>query len=244
MKKTMKGVISVFIITLFCQCKVKSHGGQQADKVKADWVWLFDGKSTDAWEEAGKETFPATGWIVKNNELIVLGKGEKQKAGRDIITKKEYSNFDLQLECKLMEGGNSGIKYFVKDDFPGHEGEYLGLEYQLIDDDRHPDAKMGRNGDRTMGSLYDLIPAPADKKLFPPDEWNKVRIVVDSSHVEHWLNDKKLFEYNRQSDTFKQLVHLSKYKNLVNFGQASKGHILLQGHGDTVAFRKIKIRYW
>ena len=128
--------------------------------------------------------------------------------------------------------------------FPGKEGSYLGMEYQLIDNEVHPDAELGRDGNRSMASLYDMIPAPENAKINPPGEWNKARILVDGNHVEHWLNDVKLFEFERKSETFRELVALSKYNKLENFGELPEGHILLQGHGDPVSFRSIRIRSW
>jgi len=238
----LKILFLIGITCLLLQCKGRAQDNQK--EKENEWVWLFDGSSTDEWQEVGKDSFPEKGWVVENDELIVLGRTEDSRGGRDIITKKQFANFDLQLECKLTEGANSGIKYFVIDNFPGQEGKFLGLEYQLIDDERHPDAQQGRDGNHTMGSLYDLIPAPEEKEVFPPNRWNKIRIMVDGSHVEHWLNGKKLLEYDRHSEEYRALVSISKYKDLQNFGEMNAGHILLQGHGNTVAFRNIKIQSW
>jgi len=236
----------LFIVTIlvYVQCNSGEKKGQINSVKKSDWIILFDGTSTDAWQSSHSDEFPKQGWKVEGNVLTVLAKTDSTPAGKDIITKDQYSNFELELEIKLTEGANSGIKYFVVDDFPGYEGQYLGLEYQLIDDQRHPDAKLGANGNRTMASLYDLIPAARDKKVNPPGNWNKIKLLVDGNHVEHWLNGQKVLEFDRKSDAFRQLVALSKYKNFQNFGEIPQGHILLQGHSDEVAFRVIKIRTW
>jgi len=231
----------IFFIALILQTKAAKTLGT---KNKSAWVWLFNGTSTDAWESISSDNFPEEGWKVIDNQLVVLPKTESFAGGHDIITKKLYSNFELELEFKLTEGANSGIKYFVVNNFPGKEGQYLGLEYQLIDNERHPDAKLGVDGNRKMSSLYDLIAPNADCPKVIPGKWNNVRIVVNGNHVEHWLNGKKILEFERTSESFRELVQNSKYKNLSGFGEAEKGHILLQGHGDEVAFRSIKIRTW
>ena len=116
------------------------------------------------------------------------------------------------------------------------------MEFQLIDDQRHPDAKLGRAGNRTMASLYDLISANKNKEVNPPGEWNKIKLIVKGNHVEHWINGKKVVEFDRSSDEFRQLVAISKYKNFKNFGEIPEGHILLQGHSDQVSFRNIRIK--
>ena len=231
-------LMALILGNIGCQSKVKKQ------KSKSDWISLFDGTSTDAWQSTHSNEFPKQGWKVEGNVLTVLAKTDSTPAGKDIITKNQYSNFELELEIKLTEGANSGIKYFVVNDFPGYEGQYLGLEYQLIDDQRHADAKLGNNGNRTMASLYDLIPAAKDKNVNPPGQWNKIKLLVDGNHVEHWLNGQKVLEFDRKSDAFRQLVALSKYKDFQNFGEVQQGHILLQGHSDEVAFRAIRIRTW
>ncbi len=232
-----------FILTIgfFIRCENKTSQQKQKES-KPDWVWLFDGSSTDKWRSLKTQSFPDQGWLVKDKQLIVLGKTENAPGGKDIITKDQYSSFELELEIKLTEGANSGIKYFVVNTFPGSEGQYLGCEYQLIDNERHPDSKNGVNGNRKMASLYDLIPAPGTIEVNPPNQWNKVRIVVKGNQVEHWLNEKKLLEFDRKSDHFRELVSVSKYKKLKEFGEVPQGHLLLQGHSDEVAFRSIKIR--
>lgn len=214
-----------------------------SQKEKAQgWELLFDGKSTDAWTGTKGNGFPEKGWMVEEGVLTVLGSnGDDHASGGDIITKDQYGDFELSLEFKIPKGANSGIKYFVVNDFPGHKGNYLGLEYQIIDDKNHPDAKKGVNGNRTIASLYDLIPAK-NKKAKSVGEWNHARIIVKGDHVEHWLNGSKVLEYERGSDQFRKLVAASKYKDLQGFGEMPAGHILLQGHGDTVHYRNIKIR--
>ncbi|QEC53697.1 uncharacterized protein DUF1080 [Anseongella ginsenosidimutans] len=209
------------------------------------WTLLWDGKTTEGWRGAHKETFPESGWTIKEGVLCVEeSDGAESQNGGDIVTTGEYSTFELQLDFKLTEGANSGIKYFVTENYDVKNASAIGLEYQLLDDKNHPDAKMGRNGNRTLASLYDLIKADKEGRFVRgPGEWNHARLVVNPDNkVEHWLNGRKVVEYVRGSQEFRDLVAISKYKDWENFGEAEKGHILIQDHGNNVCFKSIKIR--
>jgi Domain of Unknown Function (DUF1080) len=205
---------------------------------------LWDGKTTDGWRGAYKDKFPAKGWEIKDGTLSVLASAGAEAAnGGDIVTQKEYGAFELQFEFKITDSANSGVKYFVTEK-ENNSGSAIGLEYQVLDDDKHPDAKLGSIGNRTMGSLYDLIPSlkikDAQKKI---GEWNRGRIVVyPDNHIEHWLNGYKVVEYQRGTQYYYALVAKSKYEKWPNFGMAAKGHILLQDHGNNVTYRSIKIK--
>ncbi|HOK67435.1 MAG TPA: DUF1080 domain-containing protein [Anaerohalosphaeraceae bacterium] len=207
------------------------------------WVYLFDGKTPTGWRSARGPDFPKQGWVIENGVLTVLDNGGKESAGGgDIITVERYSDFELQLEFKLSPGANSGIKYFVQPDLNKGPGSAIGLEYQLLDDLRHPDAKAGSQpGSRTLASLYDLIAAD-NKDLRPIGRWNHARIISKGTHVEHWLNGRKVLEYERKTPEFRKLVQESKYKIWPDFGEWDSGHILLQDHGNQVSFKNIKIR--
>ena len=206
------------------------------------WTLLWDGKTTDGWRGAKRADFPPSGWEIRNDMLCVQKSDGRESAnGGDIVTTRKYKDFELVADFEITEGANSGIKYFVDPDMNKGEGSAIGCEFQILDDQRHPDAKLGVKGNRKLGSLYDLIPAP-DNKPFRPGQFNTARIVVKGNHVEHWLNDVKLIEYDRNNQEWNALVAYSKYRDWPNFGNSESGYILLQDHGDEVHFKNIKIR--
>ncbi|MEJ7829905.1 MAG: family 16 glycoside hydrolase, partial [Segetibacter sp.] len=208
------------------------------------WRLLFDGKTSNGWMSFKKTPFPDKGWAINDGTINVLkSEGREAANGGDIVTKDQFKAFDLSFEFRLTPGANSGLKYFVTLS-ENNKGSALGLEYQVLDDALHPDAKLGRNGDRTLSSLYDLIPAnkPA-AAIRPIGRWNIGRVVVHPDNkVEHYLNGYKVLEYSRGSAAFRDSVQLSKFKPVPNFGEAPQGYILLQDHGDAVSFRSIKIK--
>ncbi|MFP4097097.1 MAG: DUF1080 domain-containing protein [Cyclobacteriaceae bacterium] len=208
------------------------------------WVLLFDGQSWDKWRGAHQETFPDRGWRIEDGLLVVEeADGAESGNGGDIVTKDEYTDFEFKVDFKITEGANSGIKYYVTEQYNSGKSA-IGLEYQILDDAEHPDAKLGNNGGgtRTVASLYDLIAAPQDKPINPVGEWNTAHIVSQDGKVEHWLNGEKVLEYDRFSDEFKQLVQSSKYKDWEGFGVWPTGHLLLQDHGNRVYYKNIKVK--
>jgi hypothetical protein len=207
------------------------------------WQLLWDGHTPWGWRSAKGKEFPKEGWEIRDGLLSVVETGgAESRAGGDIVTEATWAAFDLKVDFRLTPGANSGIKYYVDTELNKAEGSAIGLEYQLLDDAAHPDAKAGRDGNRTISSLYDLIPAAAGKKTKPIGEWNEARIVSRGRHVEHWLNGAKVLEYERGSEEFRKLVALSKYKVWPAFGERPDGPLLLQDHGNRVSFRNIKIR--
>lgn len=210
----------------------------------AGWKLLYDGRTPKGWHGATLNTFPTKGWEYTSGVMHVLpSEGKEESGGGDIVTDNLYSAFDLSFEFKLTPGANSGVKYFVTLN-EVTKGSAIGLEYQVLDDKLHPDAKLGRNGDRTLASLYDLIPANKQERFVHPiGAWNMGRIVVlPNNHVVHYLNGIKVLEYDRGSKEFKDLVAISKYVIWKNFGEAKEGHLLLQDHGNEVFFRSIKVK--
>lgn len=227
---------------------------------------LWDGKTTQGWRGAYKDKFPEKGWEIANGELRVQkSDGAESAYGGDILTTEQFGAFELLFDFKLTPGANSGVKYFVKEWLqytheyqPGQSmtvpptavrtGSAIGLEYQILDDKLHPDAKMGAGGNRTLASLYDLMPADKTgyhgRAVKPIGEWNQGRIVVEPNNkVTYFLNGFKMLEYERLSPLFNALVERSKYATWgKDFGAAAKGPILLQDHGDAVSFRSLKIR--
>lgn len=225
---------------------------QLTEKEKEEgWQLLWDGQTTKGWRGAKLDHFPQKGWKIENGVLSVLkGTGTESQGGGDIVTIQKYKNFELEVDFKFTKGANSGIKYFVDTELNKGEGSAIGCEYQILDDDIHPDAKAGKDGNRTLASLYDLIPANAI--FYAPNEkyekrvnkynWNRARIVAKNKHVEHYLNGIKVVEYERATQMWRALVSHSKYVIWPNFGELEEGHILLQDHGDEVHFKNIKIK--
>jgi hypothetical protein len=211
-----------------------------ADEARQGFKLLFDGKTSTGWKSANGESFPKNGWEIKDGVLSVLDStADTTKKGGDIVTEEKFRAFELEFEFNLDSGANSGIKYGI-----GNNGPSIGLEYQILDDLRHPDAKRGENGNRTLASLYDLIPAKKEARFVrQPGEWNQGIIVLSPGNkVQHWLNGRKVVEYTRGDSIFMTLVAKSKYSGFRDFGMADESPILLQDHNNTVHFRSIKIK--
>jgi Domain of Unknown Function (DUF1080) len=203
--------------------------GQSAKRV------LFDGKSTAAWRGFRRDSFPSKCWVVESGSLKTVAGCDKADQV-DIITRDKYRNFELELEWRVAPGANSGIIYLISED--EDQTWKTGPEMQVLDDERHED---GKDPKRSASSVFDLI-APANKRLKPVGQYNRVRVVVRDGHVEHWLNGKRVLTYDLSSETFKQLIAQSKFKSFTRFARNADGYIALQYHGDDVWFRNVRIR--
>lgn len=216
-----------------------------AEEAEKGFVMLFDGKSTEGWRGYGRENFPA-GWVIEDGALKCNGSGRGEAGavdGGDIIYDKKFSNFHLKLEWKISSGGNSGIFYLAQET-PDYDFIWkTAPEMQVLDNEEHPDALLGKDGNRQAGSLYDLIPAvPQNAK--PAGEWNSVEIICFKGTVIHFQNGEKVLEYHLWTPDWNELVATSKFPELnENWAEvASEGYIGLQDHGDDVWYRNIKIK--
>jgi Domain of Unknown Function (DUF1080) len=208
------------------------------------WKMLFNGKDFTGFRAVHGDKMPEKHWAVIDGTINV-SPSDGSETGNDIVTDQQYGAFELVFDFKLSEGANSGVKYFVNEAFDSGGKSGIGLEYQVLDDERHPDAKLGAVGNRTMASLYDLIPSYKLDKRFQRKigDWNQARIVaMPNNIVQHWLNGFKVLEYERNSNIFKALVARSKYEKYEGFGAGAKGNILIQDHGNNVSFKNLKIR--
>jgi hypothetical protein len=202
----------------------------------AGWTLLFDGSSMSQWRGYQKPDTTGLRWQVKDGCLgLPPADGADTRGSRDLITRDQFGDFELKWQYRISPGGNSGVKYFVTET----REAAIGHEFQIIDDEKHPDAKLRNN--RRTGSFYDVLAAPAAKPR-GPGEWNEGRIVVKGNHVEHWLNGSRILEYTLDSDELRKSIADSKFKDTAGFDKHQRGHILLQDHGDQVCYAGIKIR--
>ncbi len=215
-----------------------------AQEAAQGWKMLFNGRDFTGFRAVHGTKMPEKHWSVIDGTINV-SPSDGSETGNDIVTTEQYGPFELAFEFKLSEGANSGIKYYVNETFDSGGKSGIGLEYQVLDDEKHPDAKMGAVGNRTMASLYDLIPSYKLDKRFQRKvgEWNQARIVaMPNNTIQHWLNGFKVVEYERKSNIFNALVARSKYEKYIDFGAGAKGNILIQDHGNNVSFKNLKIR--
>ncbi len=212
------------------------HNQLTAAEKAEGWTLLFDGESTNGWRVYQRDE--VRGWAVENGELIALGEETPDGHANDIITEKQYRNFELQLEWKVSKGGNSGIFFNVVEEDQYKTVYATGPEYQLVDDDGYPN---GLADNQKSGANYAMHP-PAKNVVRPQGEFNHSRIVVLNGHVQHWLNGEKVVEYDLWTPEWEALVQAGKWKDFPGYGKARSGHIALQDHGNKTWFRNIKIK--
>ncbi|HKK62103.1 MAG TPA: DUF1080 domain-containing protein [Bacteroidales bacterium] len=246
--------ISILLLTIAAlivgACAEKAGPNELTKKEKEEgWVLLFDGETMEHWRGYCKDVVPGA-WSIDEGAIHIEGSGKGEAGaedGGDIITLEKYQNFELSLEWKVSEGGNSGIFYLAQekcgnDSVPGQPIYKSSPEMQILDNERHPDAKLGEDGNRQAGSLYDLIPAKP-QNANPAGEWNKVLLTVYKGTVIHNQNGENVVEYHLWTDDWKAMCADSKFSEWEDFiNTAEKGYIGLQDHGDDVWFRNIKIR--
>ncbi|HEV8509766.1 MAG TPA: DUF1080 domain-containing protein [Gemmatimonadales bacterium] len=213
----------------------------------AGWRLLFDGRTLAGWRGIGYDTVPSTHWVVVNGAIKKIASGNvprvadgRPAVGGDLETRDSFADFELSFEWKVTPGANSGVKYNVSEAMSLAQGHSaLGFEYQILDDDRHEDAKLPSH---RAGALYDLVAPNEQKQLRPVGEWNRSRIVFRGNHGEHWLNGQIVVEFELGTARMDSLLAASKYKTIPGFGDKRRGHIVLQDHGDEVYFRELKVR--
>lgn len=230
----------VFFTSFFMSCHKKNFLSKTEHEV--GWKLLFDGKTTNNWRGVYENEFPKSGWVVKNGELRgELSNGKESGDAGDIVTVKKYRNFELKFDWKLGKGCNSGVKYFIEERLPKlTKGSQAGYEYQLIDDANYIYLDKKLPQDLKTASIYDVI--AAEKLDVIMDKWHSSIIVVNGNHIEHWLDGNKVLNVDRNSELFKKGVLDSKFNDYSNFASIPEGHILLQDHGHSVAFKNIKIK--
>jgi hypothetical protein len=207
-----------------------------AAEQREGWTLLFDGSSLKGWRGYKKPDATGSRWKVEDGWLTLPpDNGQDTRGARDIISTGTFDQFDLRWEWRIAQGGNSGVKYFILEDLDSA----IGHEYQIIDDERHPDAKIGPK--RQTAALYDVL-AASNRPMKPAGELNTSRVVVNGTSVEHFLNGKSVLKYELDSPALKAAIAESKFKDVARFGKPQNGHILLQDHGNQVWFRNVRIK--
>ena len=251
----------VFVLAVSCQGGQKQTSEEAEEKQaeveeagpneltqseqEAGWMLLFDGQGHEGWRGVNQDTFPTGGWEVVDGTLHCIGSGMGEAgshAGGDILYDEKFSDFHLKFEYKVSEGGNSGV-FYLGEEIEGEPIWKTAPEYQILDNERHIDANLGKEGNRQAASLYDLIPAKP-QNANPAGEWNTGEILVYKGTVVHKQNGETVLEYHLWTDEWKEMVKDSKFPGLnPDWADVAKeGYIALQDHGDDVWFRGIKIK--
>lgn len=242
--------LRILALTLLCAGSLSAadQNSLSPDETSAGWKLLFDGRTLTGWHSYQKKAPPAKGWHVADGCLVnPKTNGRPNGGGGDLVTDGKYLDFEFRFEWRISPAGNSGVHYLMDESRPptaplykGDKGQSpVGFEYQVLDDERHPDGKRGPT--HRAGALYDLF-ATEQNKPRPVGEWNEGRIIVNGKHVEHWLNGAKVAECDLDSDAYRAALAKSKYHVVPGFGTKAATPFALQDHGEEVAFRNLKIR--
>lgn len=211
---------------------------------KQGWTLLFDGQSFKNWH-GYLQSGVGDAWRVQDGAMMLDAAAKKQnKKGGDIVSDEEFESFELALDWKIAEGGNSGVFWAVKED-PKYKVPYAtGPEMQVLDDAKHPDSKAGKDGNHKAGSLYDMVPPAKLDAVKPAGEWNTAKMRIDQTKGEgmFWLNGVEVVKFKTKGPEWEAMVNSSKFKGWEGFAKYSKGRIGLQDHGDTVWYRNVKVR--
>jgi len=230
--KYILSFLGIFILTSSCGTIYNSVTNEERDK---GWASIFDGKTFDGWRSYNHATVLDGRWQVDDGTIYL---DPSKKAVGDIISDKQYQNFDFSMEWKIQECGNSGFFWNVVED-EKYKAVYLtGPEMQILDNKCHPDAKIVTH---RAGDLYDMIET-SEVTVKPAGEWNHIRVVSLHNKYQFWQNGTKVVEFEMHNEKWKDMVANSKFKTMPDFGLAKKGHLALQDHGDEVWFRNIKIK--
>ncbi len=228
------------IISFSCASETVSHNTLTREEIREGWILMWDGETFDGWRGYNRDEFPASGWIIEDESLTCIGgRVERAQRGGDIIYDEKFLNYHLSLEWKISENGNSGIIYLVQEQPRGPA--WTGPEYQLLDDDGHPDGAQGRDGNRKSAALYDIKPA-VPQNTNPPGQWNHAEIIIKDSYVTHRQNGVDVVKFQLGSAEWFEMVEKSKFNGVQRFGMYIPGYIALQDHGDDIWFRNIKIK--
>ncbi len=233
MKKLLASVLAAFLASTAVSIAAEALNTLSAAEKQAGWRLLFDGKSLTGWRTYKDGGTIGKGWLIEDGLL----KKQAKISGGDLMTVETIEgDWELSWEWRIAKNGNNGIKYFITEARKGT----LGHEYQMLDDDGHPDGKIGPH--RQTAAFYDVLPPAKDKPVKPIGEWNTSRVVVKGNTVQHWLNGAKVVEYELGSQAVKEAVAKSKFKKIGDFGTKVPGHILLTDHNDECWFRNVKLR--
>jgi hypothetical protein len=243
-------------LTLVLALQTSGPNALSAPERAAGWRLLFDGRTLAGWRGVGYDTVPTGHWVVVDGAIKKIASGKVPRVadgrplvGGDLMTVDSFADFELSWEWKVTPGANSGVKYNVSETLSLAQGgagtsggpthSALGFEYQMLDDDHHEDGKLPTH---RSGALYDLIAPGAAKQLRAVGEWNRSTVIFRGNHGEHWLNGRKILEFELGTARMDSLLAKSKYRAIPGFADRRTGHIVLQDHGDEVYFRNIKVR--